>query len=92
MSGWEARIIDAFISRYFASVAEAEMEERNTLRLRSVSIFPDFDTAVPDEKESYLEAAETLERNGVITLKWEKRGKGGLRDAGLAPHERLIVI
>jgi hypothetical protein len=38
--------------------------------------FPGFDTARPDEKESYLEAAESLERKGIITVKWEKRGRG----------------
>ncbi|MDR0586932.1 MAG: DUF2220 family protein, partial [Treponema sp.] len=44
--------------------------------LRSVSIFPGFDKAAPDEKESYLEAAEVLERKGLLSLKWEKRGEG----------------
>jgi hypothetical protein len=76
MAGWEQKIVDAFIDRYFASTAKNGMEERNTLRLRSVSLFPDFDIAVPDEKESYLEAAETLEQKGFLTLNWEKRGKG----------------
>jgi hypothetical protein len=76
VNDWKAKIIDAFINRSFSSAIGDRIAERNTLRLRSVSIFPDFITAAPDEKESYLEAAETLERNGVITLNWEKRGKG----------------
>jgi len=46
------------------------------MRLRSVSIFPEFDRADPDEKESYLEAAEILEQKGLLNLNWEKRGKG----------------
>jgi hypothetical protein len=76
MNVWEKKIIDAFTRRYFASAAEAGKEGRNTLRLRSVSIFPGFDTAPADEKESYLEAAETLERKSLVTLNWEKRGRG----------------
>jgi hypothetical protein len=75
MNGWETKIIDAFTGRYFASAAETA-GERKTMRLRSLSIFPDFDAALPDEKESYLEAAESLERKGLLTLNWEKRSKG----------------
>ncbi|MDR0301938.1 MAG: DUF2220 domain-containing protein, partial [Treponema sp.] len=30
----------------------------------------------PDEKESYLEAAESLQQKGIIKLSWEKRGRG----------------
>jgi hypothetical protein len=76
MNSWEGKIIDAFIRCYFASAAKAGGEEKTSLRLRSVSIFPGFNAALPDEKESYLEAAETLERKGILTLNWEKRGKG----------------
>ncbi|MDR0316425.1 MAG: DUF2220 domain-containing protein [Treponema sp.] len=68
MSNWEQKIIDACIGHY--------TEDRQTLRLRSASFFPDFDTANPDEKESYLEAAESLERKGIVKLRWEKCGKG----------------
>jgi hypothetical protein len=78
MNNWEKKITGAFISRYTASVHrdEAAGTFRNSMRLRSASIFPDFDQAVPDEKESYLEAAEALERKGLVSLSWEKRGKG----------------
>jgi hypothetical protein len=72
---WEKRIIDAFISNYFASASDPG-ENRSVLRIRSSRFFPDFDTAHPNEKESYLEAAETLERKGLVQLHWEKRGKG----------------
>jgi hypothetical protein len=78
MNCWEKKIIGAFISRFTASAPrdEAAGTFRNSMRLRSVSLFPDFDQAAPDEKESYLEAAETLERKGFVSLTWEKRGKG----------------
>ncbi|MDR1802906.1 MAG: DUF2220 domain-containing protein [Treponema sp.] len=86
MTGWEKKILNAFISHYFASVREPAAEARQyppgteedhrTLRIRSSVFFPDFDTAHPNEKESYLEAAESLERKGIIQLRWEKRDKG----------------
>jgi hypothetical protein len=75
MTGWEKKILDAFIDHYFASVPEAG-EDRRTLRLRSSIFFPNFETAHPDEKDSYHEAAESLERKGIVKLRWEKRGKG----------------
>jgi hypothetical protein len=75
MTGWKKKILDAFISHYFASAPETG-EDRVVLRLRSSLLFPDFDTIQPGEKESYLEAAESLERKGIISLRWEKRNKG----------------
>jgi hypothetical protein len=76
MNGWEEEIAGAFLSRYLVSSGQDGKDERNAMRLRSVSIFPGFDKAAPDEKESYLEAAEALERKGLLSLKWEKRGEG----------------
>jgi hypothetical protein len=78
MNYWEKTITEAFIRRYTVSAPrdEAAGTFRNSMRLRSVSVFPDFDKAAPDEKESYLEAAEALERKGLVSLNWEKRGKG----------------
>jgi hypothetical protein len=73
---WEREIINAFIARYFASASSAEEVERPPMRLRSVSLFPGFDAASPDEKESYLEAAEALEHRGLLKLHWEKRSLG----------------
>jgi hypothetical protein len=75
MVNWERKIIDEFISHYFDSVPEIE-EDRKILRVRSSMLFPNFDASRPDEKESYLEAAESLQRKGIINLNWEKRGKG----------------
>jgi len=78
MTNWEKKIIDAFIDHYFASAPEASPaeEDHRILRLRSLIFFPGFETAHPDEKESYLEAAESLQRRGIVTLRWEKRGEG----------------
>ena len=75
MTDWEKKIIDAFIGHYFASVPEIG-EDRRTLRIRSSVFFPDFDAAHPNEKESYLEAAESMEKKGIVRLYWEKRDKG----------------
>ncbi|MDR2072122.1 MAG: DUF2220 domain-containing protein [Spirochaetaceae bacterium] len=76
LSDWKEKIIGAFLSRYPVSSGQEGTNERNAMRLRSVSVFPGFDAASPDEKESYLEAAEALERKGLLSLKWEKRGEG----------------
>ncbi|MDR0527463.1 MAG: DUF2220 family protein [Spirochaetaceae bacterium] len=68
MPVWENRITSAFLDRFEG--------KNNEMRLRSVSIFPDFDGASAGEKESYLEAAEALEQKNLLILNWEKRGKG----------------
>ena len=75
MTDWERKIIDEFISHYFDSAPETG-EDRRTLRVRSSMLFPNFDSAHPDEKESYLEAAESLQQKEIIKLNWEKRGRG----------------
>jgi len=75
MTAWENKIIDVFIDHYFSSAPEAG-EDRRTLRLRSSIVFPNFETAHPDEKESYLEAAESLQHKGIVILHWEKHSKG----------------
>ena len=75
MTNWEKKILDAFENRYFTSASETK-EARGFMQLRSSVFFPHFDSASPDEKESYLEAAESLEKKGIVTLIWEKRGKG----------------
>ncbi|MDR1144466.1 MAG: hypothetical protein LBK77_09675, partial [Spirochaetaceae bacterium] len=88
---WERKIIEAFTDRYFASAPLGEAEERNAIRLRSVSIFPGFDAAPADEKESYLEAAEALEKKGLVNLVWEKRGKGErLKTLACGDFEKLF--
>jgi hypothetical protein len=79
MTAWETNIANAFTSRYVdarSRVAHSGGNTATALRLRSINIFPNFDAAPPDEKESYLEAAESLANRGLVTLKWEKRGEG----------------
>ena len=76
MNIWEQRIVAAFVEHYFASAPKTGEEKRAVLRLRHAILFPQFDAASPDEKESYLEAAEALEQNGLVKINWEKRGKG----------------
>jgi hypothetical protein len=81
MTLWEERIINAFTLRYYASASGAEGaasapgKERGFLRIRSAAIFPDFENAPPDERESYLEAAESLEKQQLLSLIWVKRRK-----------------
>ncbi|MDR2596466.1 MAG: DUF2220 domain-containing protein [Treponema sp.] len=74
MTDWETKIINVFINHYYASAHEI-WENRKVLRLRSSLLFPDFDSAHPDEKESYLEAAESLQMKGIVKLRWEKHAK-----------------
>jgi len=91
MTTWEKKIINAFIDHYFASAPETG-EDHRTLRLRSSTFFPDFDTVHSDEKDSYLEAAESLERKGIVKLRWEKRGKGErLKTLSCENFEALFV-
>jgi hypothetical protein len=75
MTNWERKIIDEFIIHYFDSVPGTG-EDRSVLRVRSSMLFQNFDMSHPDEKESYLEAAESLQQKGIIKLNWEKRGRG----------------
>jgi hypothetical protein len=75
MTSWEKKIIDEFISHYFDSAPETG-ENRSVLRVRSSLLFPNFGTSHTDEKELYLEAAESLQRKGIINLNWEKWSKG----------------
>jgi len=87
MTSWEKKIIDEFIRHYFDSAFDVGDEfstgiqsevsrERKVLRVRSSILFPNFDTSHTNEKEAYLEAAELLQRKGIIDLNWEKRGRG----------------
>lgn len=73
MTAWSARILRALAERYPASSAASG--GRN-LRLRASSIFPGFESARADERESFLEGAEALEREGIVSLVWEGRRIG----------------
>ena len=74
MNTWERKIIDEFIIHYFASVPETG-ENRNTLRIISSRFFPGFDAAHHSEKESYIEAAKSLEQRGLICIHWEEKNE-----------------
>jgi len=75
MTDWGRKIIEEFVKHYFDSASDMG-EERSVLRVRSSLLFPNFDKSKPDEKETYLEAAELLQQKGIIKLNWEKRDKG----------------
>ncbi|GMO46920.1 MAG: hypothetical protein Ta2B_28700 [Termitinemataceae bacterium] len=66
---WKERIISAFVERY--PYAAASSGGKN-LRISADKIFGSFDKAPPNERESFLEACESLETKGLITIKWEK--------------------
>jgi hypothetical protein len=85
MTAWEARIIGVFVDRYPASAAAALSEasaldetagKSRLLRLRPERIFPGYDRASPDDRESFLEAAEALESRGILSLIWVRHRKG----------------
>jgi hypothetical protein len=77
---WEQRIINAFIEKYPGSAAA---EGGRPLRIKAERIFPLFDSAPPSERESFLEAAETLEsrrtqdtEERLVSIKWVRKCKG----------------
>ncbi|MDR3248252.1 MAG: DUF2220 domain-containing protein [Treponema sp.] len=78
---WEKRIIQNFVERYFVSLRRAEASGdasklRNSIRLRTVTLFPTFNEADDDEKESYTEAAQGLAKKKLLHLTYE-RGVNG---------------
>lgn len=87
MTFWEGRILAALAERYPASAAALGGRE---LRLRSDMLFSDFDAAPPDERESFLEAAEALELAGLVSLRWEGRRGEELRSLVLVDPEGLF--
>ena len=74
MTNWKRKIVDNFIRNYFTS-APKQGDNRSTLRVNTVSLFPDFDTAHPKETEAYIAAAKMLERKGIAKLSWENERK-----------------
>ncbi|MCL2834860.1 MAG: DUF2399 domain-containing protein [Treponema sp.] len=75
MTGWEKKITDALIDHYYSSVP-VNKDDRSVLRLRSSIFFPEFESVNSDEKISYLEAAESLEKKGIVKLNWVKWNRG----------------
>jgi hypothetical protein len=83
MTPWEDRIINAFIERYPASAA-ARLGNSNTdgiprkksiLRIPAQKVFPGFYNAAPDERESFLDAAKSLETRHILSLVWVRYRK-----------------
>jgi hypothetical protein len=70
---WEKRIIEVFMERYPMSAAAAG---GRPLRIKVEKLFPDFENAQPEEQEAFLEAAEQLEKRGLVSLVWKARHKG----------------
>ncbi|AEF81508.1 Wadjet anti-phage system protein JetD domain-containing protein [Leadbettera azotonutricia] len=86
MTTWEDHILNAFIERYpfsvSAKVNSADFPAANhRLRIPAAKIFPGFDNAPPDEKESFLDAVESLETQGFVSLVWARHRKGELLSA-----------
>jgi hypothetical protein len=105
MTVWEQRIVDAFTGRYPASAAAsvavtgavsgAPSEDRppRPLRLRLDRIFPGFIDASADNRESFLEAVESLEQRGLIVITWARHRKGEIPSALACPApERLFEL
>lgn len=88
MTAWEGRILAALAESYPGSAAARGGRE---LRLRGEDLFPDFGTAAPDDRESFLEAAEALEAAGLVRLQWRGRRGEELRALILSDPEALFL-
>ncbi|MDR1625212.1 MAG: DUF2220 family protein [Spirochaetia bacterium] len=90
MRVWEQRILDFFSERYPASAASAG---GRALRIKTRQIFPDFEKALPDERESFFEAAESLEKQNAVSLVWVGRRRGEALSAIVcASPEKLFAL
>jgi len=73
VTAWERRILEVLAERYPSAAAASG---GRALRLRPAVSFPELAAAGADSTESFLEAAEKLEKEGVVSLVWEKHRKG----------------
>lgn len=73
MTAWERKILEELAERFPRS---AHAVGGRALKIRVVSGFPELDRRRPDEYESFLEAAESLERKGLVSLTWSGRTQG----------------
>lgn len=73
MTAREKLILEALASQYPSS---AQATGGRSLRLRLTSAFPEIDRTRPNEYESFLEAAESLEKEGIVELDWERHRRG----------------
>jgi hypothetical protein len=60
------------------------------LRLRPDRIFSGIDQAPPDDRESFLEAAESLEGRGLLSLIWARHRKGQTLSALVCRDPELL--
>jgi hypothetical protein len=89
MTDWERRIIGAFTGRC-PTAASGPTGESRPLRLRLDRVFPGFAGASADSRESFLEAAEALEKRGLLSIVWARHRKGEIPAALRCPDpERL---
>ncbi|MDR2343588.1 MAG: DUF2220 domain-containing protein [Spirochaetaceae bacterium] len=71
MTHFEKQIINNFFERYVNSAAAPGKR----VPVPVDRIFPGFEDAPPEQKESFLKAALSLEERGVFKLRWLKRCK-----------------
>ena len=77
MTSFEKQIINSFFERYVNSSSDPDKR----IFIPADKVFPGFETASPDQKESFLEAAASLEKRGIFKLRWlKKRRKQAIRD------------
>jgi hypothetical protein len=84
---WENRIIELFLERYPKSAAA---RGGRALRIKAVQLFPDFEKAPPDERISFLEAAESLEKRRILSLVWVRRRKHEILSAAVCPRAEAL--
>ena len=86
MTRWEERIAGVFVERFPRSAAAESLvgtEDapagnaggQRLFKLTAGQLFPGFETSPPEEKESFLEAVESLERRGLVHIRWAPRRK-----------------
>jgi hypothetical protein len=71
MTFFEKQIVDIFFERFINSYNVSSKKAS----ISAKRIYPEFENAPPNKKESFLEAAESLEELGVLKLLWYKNRK-----------------
>jgi hypothetical protein len=71
MTFFENLIVESFFQRYLKSTAASYVR----VTISVAKLFPEFDSAPPDKREAFLEAAEALAQRGIIKLMWYKHRK-----------------
>jgi hypothetical protein len=91
---WEERIADILFERFPRSAAAlrttSQAGEGHPFRLSLAQLFPDFENSPPDEKESFLEAAEALERKGLARVSWARRRRQEALSAMVFPDPEAL--